>query len=143
VITLKVEIQGSLDSLVNFEENLNAAVEVALDKSAAAILNKLRASFLAETDPEGTAWVPSKAGARRRAKGGTGTLFDTGRLFRSIQLHKTDRGVREIGTDVSYGVKHQQGVDGQVKRVFLGITEAHSKLAHAIFLNEVKKLVNS
>jgi phage gpG-like protein len=49
--------------------------------------------------------------------------------------------VREIGTDVPYGRKHQLGIDGMVKREFLGFTEAHSKLAQRIFLNEVKKLV--
>ena len=143
MIRFKVDLLDDLESLRSFDSKLSAASQVALDKSAAAILNKLRASFLAESDPEGVKWLPSRAGIRRRAKGGSGTLFNTGRLFRSIQLFSPSPGIREIGTDVDYGRKHQLGEEGMVKRVFLGFTDAHSDLANAIFLNEIKKLVES
>ena len=41
-----------------------------LDQSAAAILNRLRTTYLAEQDPTGKPWVPSKAAMRRRSSGG-------------------------------------------------------------------------
>lgn len=139
MLTFKVDVVGGF-SADAFTDKVDAAVETALDKSAAAILNRLRASFLAETTPSGEKWVQSFSAIRRRKKGGTGTLFDTGRLFRSIQLFKSEKGQRAIGTDVPYGVKHQEGLDGMVKRVFLGFTDEHTTLATAIFVNELKKV---
>lgn len=139
MLELEVDVAGefSADALTG---KVDAAIEMALDKSAAAILNRLRASFLAETTPSGEKWVQSFSAMRRRKKGGTGTLFDTGRLFRSIQLFKSEKGLRVIGTDVPYGVKHQEGLEGMVKRVFMDLTDDHLTLATAIFVNELKKV---
>lgn len=92
------------------------------DAATALVLDANRKRFLAETDPDDQPWVPSKAGAARRAKGGTGTLFDTGTLFHSIQAFRASGGVAEIGTNVPYARKHQEGI-GVEKRVFLGISE--------------------
>lgn len=128
---------GAMDKL---EAGIGRASEVALDKSAAMILNKLRQSFLAETTPSGQPWLPSKAAIRRRAKGGTGTLFKTGHLFRSIQLFSPAKGERTIGSDVGYGADHQYGLNNMTQRVFLDFTDAHRTLAEAIFINELNKV---
>lgn len=139
MLELEVDVGGDFP-IESITAKVDAAVETALDKSAAAILNRLRASFLAETTPSGEKWVQSFAAIRRRKKGGTGTLFDTGRLFRSIQLFKSERGLRVIGTDVFYGAIQQKGGKDGVQRVFMALTDDHLTLATAIFVNELKKL---
>lgn len=97
-----------------------------LDEGAAVIYNRMRSRFLMEEDPLGNKWPPSRAALRRAASGrGGGTLFDTGKLFRSIQLYAGDDTTRAIGTDVtspsgfSYAEKHQFGI-GFPQRQFLG-----------------------
>jgi len=69
----------------------------------------------------------SQAALRRARSGrGGGTLFDTGRLFRSIQLFAESATTRSIGTNVTspqgfpYAQKHQFGLGGMVARPFLG-----------------------
>lgn len=122
---------------------MDVEIERALDQSVAAILNRLRTTYLAEQDPSGTPWIPSEAGKKRRAKGGTGTLFDTGQLFRSIQLVPgATRGSRTITSDVSYGSFHQEG-RGQEKREFLSFTPEHEQLAVSIFERKILDLLVS
>jgi phage virion morphogenesis protein len=128
--------------LAGLSPAIDQAIETALDKSAAAILNRLRTTYLAESDPTGSPWVPSLAGKKRRARGGTGTLFDTGRLYRSIQLTKNEKGVRGIGTDVPYAGFHQFG-KGNSHREFLTFTPAHEKLAFSIFESEVDRMLKA
>lgn len=93
------------------------------DAASALVLDANRKRFLAETDPDGQPWTPSKAGQRRRQSGGTGTLFDTGNLFRSIQAFKAVDGTAEVGTNLPYAEKHQEGL-GVEQRVFLGISDS-------------------
>ncbi len=95
-----------------------------LDEAGSFILNRIRTRFLQELDPSDTPWIPSHAAIERRKHGGTGTLYDTGRLFHSIQL-ATVGDTRVIGTDVPYGAKHQQGdlAHGIVQRMFLGFSD--------------------
>lgn len=107
-------------------------IEGILDESAAFLMSRIMQRFLSETDPEGRPWIPSRAGISRRAKGGGGTLFDTGRLFRSLQVYKTRAGERRIGTDVPYAPKHQKGLDGMVKRPFLGFSAGDETMVHQI-----------
>lgn len=97
-----------------------------LDEGAAVIYNRMRSRFLVETDPLGHKWPPSLAALRRARTGrGGGTLFDTGKLFRSIQLFAGDDTTRAIGTNVTspsgfpYAEKHQFGI-GFPQRQFLG-----------------------
>jgi phage gpG-like protein len=97
-----------------------------LDEGAAVIYNRMRTRFLMEMDPSGVKWPPSQAAIRRAKSGrGGGTLFDTGRLFRSIQLFADSRTTRSIGTNVTspqgfpYAHKHQFGI-GFPQRQFLG-----------------------
>ena len=107
------------------------------DEASAILLNRIRTNFLAERDPEGNPWKPSKAGIARRAKGGTGTLYKTGNLFRSIQLSAKGSS-RAIGTNVAYGEKHQLGI-GVEQRIFLGVTQADAELYEKFLLKRIKK----
>ena len=110
-----------------------------LDEATALLLNRIRTRFLEEKDPEGNPWVPSKSGLRRRAAGGSGTLFDTGRLFRSIQLAGSGPGERSIVTDVDYGPKHQLGL-GVQKRVFLGFSEEDARVVERLLEVRTRRL---
>lgn len=88
-----------------------------IDEANAFFLNRIRTNFLAEVNPQGVRWTPSQAGIRRRAAGGTGTLFDTGRLFRSIQVANTSLYSSRIFTDVPYAPSLQNNYP---YRQFLG-----------------------
>ena len=110
-----------------------------LDEAAALLFNNVRTRFLAEMDPDRAVWPESKAAAIRRAKGkGGGTLFDTGNLFRSLQLGTLGEDTRVIGTDVFYGVFHNEG-QGQVKRQFLGFGDADVSMAQRVVINRIAK----
>lgn len=112
--------------LEEIEDSLD--VERIADAAAAAQLNRLRQRFLAQVDTNETPWVPSRAAARRQASGrGGGTLFDTGTLFHSIGVKRVGVGVRSIGTDVSYARKHQEGLEGELKREFIGISSTDAE----------------
>ena len=78
---------------------------------------KLR--FNTSTDPEGDDWIPSKRVLRQ---GRGRTLVETGRLQKSIS-YASDSNEVNIGTDVPYAEKHQEGLDGLPKREFLGISQ--------------------
>lgn len=95
-----------------------------LDEAGAFLLNRIRTRYLAEMDPTDTPWIPSQAAIERRRHGGTGTLYDTGRLFHSIQLATVDD-TRVISTDVPYGPQHQLGdpAHGIIQRMYLGFSD--------------------
>ena len=108
----------------------------------AALLNRMRTRFLAETDPDGQKWVPSTFGERRKAQGkGGGTLFDTGALFHSIQLGQASGGEVNIGTDIPYARKHQEGEDGEVQRVFLGFGGDDVKFTEDIIQARLEEII--
>lgn len=141
MIRLSVTAKFDTAFIDKLEPLLAAEAETALDKSAAAILNRLRTTYLAEQDPYGKPWTPSKAGIKRRAKGGTGTLFNTGNLYRSIQLSSSTPGERVISTDVGYGAKLQAGTDySGIPRPFLELTPEHIDMATKTFVFQVRKL---
>jgi phage gpG-like protein len=120
---LKARLQGLVDAL---------AVDQILDEMEALLLSRIRARFLQQVDPNGVPWVPSHASLRRAAQGiGGGTLFNTGRLFHSIQAFKEDENTRAIGTNVEYAEKLQIG-EPPPARVFLGFGEEDSVLATAL-----------
>lgn len=141
MLSVGIDFKGG--SLKGVTESLNNALDVTsiLDEAAAVLLNRIRTRFLAETDPEGKPWEPSKAGIKRRANGGTGTLFNTGTLFRSIQLHSSGADSRAISTDVPYARKHQLGLDGNKKRVFLGFSQDDAKIVERLLEIRVKKVL--
>ena len=129
----------------NLEKKLQLIEEIMssgiiLDTATAMLLNRVRTRFLAETDPQGKPWVPSKAGQRRRAKGGTGTLFDTGRLFYSIQASGEGPDIRYLGTDVPYA-KYHQGPEASVERTFLGIGDNDAQLLERFLQRRLDQLL--
>ncbi len=128
---LSIRITGQ-DQLDQFMVSLNKALDgrAILDEGAAILFNNMRTRFLRETDPTGTQWPKSKAALRRALPGGRGggTLFDIGRLFRSLQLSADSLTTRSIGTNVTshgfpYGIVHNFGLAGFPRRQFLGFGE--------------------
>jgi phage gpG-like protein len=116
-----------------------------LDEGAAVIYNRMRARFLTETDPMGVKWPPSRAAIRRANSGrGGGTLFDTGRLFRSIQLYAESATTRAIGTNVTspkgypYAEKHQWGI-GFPQRMFLGFAQEDLDIMSKVIINRLAR----
>jgi len=148
MISFSVEVDDaffaeSFPSLKGLDGDLNELFKKEIEQSQAAILNRLRTTFLAEQDPYGNPWLQSRAAKARRKRGGTGTMFDSGKLFRSIQLSAAPKPhERAIVSDVPYGLKHQFGTDGMVKREFMTITPEHEQLARSIFEHKVRELYN-
>lgn len=141
---------SGLDELELKLQAVNQAIntDVMVDEAAAIMLNRLRARFLAEEGPDGK-WEPSEAGVKRKAGGftyrngrrysATGTLFESGTLFHSIQLYRVGAGERSIRTDVPHA-KYQQ--HGQPPRVFLGFNEDDVNTASLLILKRVKEAIN-
>ena len=144
---MKVVVQGQpglLKALQGMQEALDP-VKI-LDEGAAVIYNRMRARFLIETDPVGNKWPPSQAALRRARSGrGGGTLFDTGRLFRSIQLYAESATTRAIGTNVTsptgypYAMKHQFGLDGMVQRQFLGFGDEDLEIMKKVITRRIAR----
>lgn len=109
-----------------------------LKQASSVLLNRIRNRFLREVDPIEQPWVPSKAGIARRATGGTGTLFDTGILFRSIQLAGINGNEAKISTDVPYAKYHNSGI-GQVQRIFMGINENDALVVERVLQRLIDK----
>lgn len=127
---LRVTVEGQ-PGLLKAIEGLADALDTVkiLDEGAAVIYNRMRSRFLIQTDPMGEKWPVSQAALRRARSGrGGGTLFDTGKLFRSIQLYAESSTTRAIGTNVTspsgfpYAEKHQFGIGFPVRQ-FLGFGE--------------------
>jgi len=139
------------------------STENVLDTASSIILRRTRARFLQEMDPEGKPWPPSQAGIDRRRRlkpsksgkirGGTGTLFETGTLWRSIQLAPSqgdlfgDVGSRAIMAGaftkrgVEYGQFHQFGTKTLPKREFLGISDSDIELFEHRILQQVAEVL--
>lgn len=117
---IEISISG-LKEVREKVERLTRALDVTeiLDESETILLNRIRTRFLAETDPDGNKWVPSKRALRTGGK----TLFLTGRLFHSLQAYAKGLDTRAIGTDIPYAPKHQYGLDGLPVRAFLGFND--------------------
>lgn len=143
---LRIEVKlGGLGSLLKRLTNLKVALDTIaiLDEIGAMLLNRIRARFLAETDSEGTQWPESKAAQARRAGGGTGTLYETGHLFRSVQLAAKGADYRIIGTDVPYGKFHQFGTRLLPRRSFLGVNDEDARLAEALLQHRIERFVGA
>lgn len=114
------------------------------DEATAVILNRIRTRFLAESGPDGP-FKPSKAGLLRKAGGyttrngkrytGTGTLFETGTLFHSIQAVRLEEGARSIMTDVPYA--RYAEADGV--RKFLGFNAEDESVVKALIRLRLEK----
>jgi phage gpG-like protein len=141
-LVVEIDISQLQEVLQTVQDALN--VEEVLDMAASIILNNTRARYLQEKNPEGKAWPPSKAAIKRRRGGGTGTLFDTGTLWRSIQLvDEGSDGERVItagawndkGTE--YGHFHQEGTKFLPVREFMGVVESDIELFEARVMQKV------
>lgn len=118
-----------------------------LDEAQAVLLNRIRTRFLSGIGPDGP-WVPSKAGMKRKGGGytyrggkkytATGTLFETGTLFHSIQAHTGGGDSLVISSDVPHGRYHQFG-SGDGKRVFLGFNDEDIDLVVRLIRNRIGK----
>jgi phage gpG-like protein len=141
---IELKLEGTFEKLIRRFEKLRDSLETEeiLDEAGALLLNRIRTSFLAEKDPDDVFWIPSAAAIRRRAQGGSGTLFDTGRLFRSIQLGTRGVGERVIATDVPYAKAHQFGVPGKLPiRLFLGFGESDEALVQRLLEKRFERLL--
>lgn len=117
-----------------------------LDEGAAVIYNRMRSRFLIQQAPDGSTWPISKAAERRARSGrGGGTLFDTGKLFRSIQLYAESATTRAIGTNVTsptgypYAEKHQFGLSGFPQRQFLGFADEDLEVMTQVIVQRIAR----
>lgn len=124
------ELQVKIDKL---EEALNPVV--ILDEIEALLLNRIRSRFLAETDPDGKKWIPSK----RALKEGGKTLFKTGTLFHSIQAHTDGPTGRSISTDVPYARPHNFGLGHMPVREFMGFSDEDLYLTERLVLKRLSE----
>lgn len=142
---LEIEISGSEEVFKQLQNVQGLLIDptAILDEAAALILNRMRRNFLTQTAPDGTKW-PESAAARRRAETGRGggTLFDTGQLFRSIQLFSIGPNERSIATDVEYAPIHNYGTAKMIARVFMGFSEADAALAQGVALKKIKEALS-
>jgi phage virion morphogenesis protein len=135
-----------LTSLINkidlITKPLRVQTEIT-DAVGATVLDRIRKRFLAQTDPDGKAWVPSFAAIHRQESGrGGGTLFDTGALFHSIQFARKSSTLGEISTDVPYARQHHFGVQGQLERPFMGVSEEDADAAAIIAAATIERLLD-
>ncbi len=113
-----------------------------IQQAGAVLLNRIRTRFLDETSPDGQRWPTSNAAVRRRQSGrGGGTLFDTGRLFHSIQVGKPQNGEVRIFTDVEYAPIHNEGRGIQEKREFMGFSSGDVEVAEKILLKSIERAI--
>lgn len=141
---IELKLEGTFERLIRRFEKIKDEIdtEALLDEAGALLLNRIRTSFLREQDPDDKPWIPSQAAIKRRQQGGSGTLFDTGNLFRSIQLGTRGLGVRVIATDVPYGKFHQFGVPGRLPiRMFLGFGEKDEELVERLLTQRLERLL--
>lgn len=137
-MALKLEIDAEVSllaqRLLSVSQVLNN--KTVLDMAGAFVLNRIRTRYLAEMAPDGTPWIPSQAAIRRRAKGGTGTLYDTGRLFRSIQLSaETSDSERIISTNVPYAK------DVHPRWPFMGVNNDDADILEQLLQREADRLL--
>lgn len=142
-MAIRIDIQGQV-RLEQVFDGINKALNQTeiLDEGSALLLSRLRRRFLQQKDPEGKDWIPSKAALKRKAKGrGGGTLFDTGRLFHSIQLARSTESERFIGSDVFYGVYHNEGrpQHGLPRREFMGFGENDVDTMRRLIINRLRE----
>ena len=132
---IRITVSGQAEQALVLSKLAGAlAVEPILDESSAVLLNRIRQRFLEAKDTQGTPW-PVSAASRRRTGGKT--LYDTGKLFHSIQLASAGANSRFIGTDVEYGPHHQFGTETLPKREFLGFSDEDATVVENLIIKRV------
>lgn len=132
---LKISIQGQ-EELERKLTLLTGALDTVaiLDEAGAVLFQRIKRRFLDQEDPDGQAWIPSKASRKRS---GGGTLYDTGRLFHSIQLYADGENSRAIGTNVPYAGYHNFGTSRLPRRQFLGFGDEDATVVERLIIKRV------
>lgn len=111
-----------------------------LDEASALLLNRIRTRFLTQLSPTGEKWPESQAAKIRALRGvGGGTLYDTGRLFHSIQLANHGDNGRMIGTDVFYAGFVNYGTVKLPPRIFMGVSDGDVDLVDKLIIRRIEK----
>lgn len=142
-IEVKAGSQEEIQQILNKVLEATDAKAI-LDESGAVLFNRLRTRFLQEKDPSGAKWPPSKAALRRKVNGrGGGTLFDTGRLYHSIQLFSTEGNSqsagRAIGTDVPYAGWVNYGTVKLPPRIFMDFAPEDLDLVEDLIIKRIEE----
>ena len=148
---LRLKVQGTAELEAKIKA-LHDALDTTriLDEGSAILFNRMRTRFLAETDPDGVRWIPSQAAIRRASSGyGGGTLFDSGRLFRSLQIFSMGPNSRAIGTNLiakgkggfPYPAVHNFGLLGFPERQFLGFGQQDVALMSSYIIRLISQAV--
>jgi phage gpG-like protein len=148
---IKVDVSGIETDLLPKIKALIDLIDTdeILDEAQAFLLNLIRTRFMQERDADNQPWTPSEAAKKRRAGGytwsrgkkwtGTGTLFASGTLFRSIQAsldHPAD--TRVIATDDPVGGFHQFGTKLLPKRTFMGFNEDDAHILERLLMSNLQ-----
>lgn len=105
-----------------------------LDEAGAVLFQRIKRRFLDQEDPDGIAWIPSAASRKRS---GGGTLYDTGRLFQSLQLYADGENSRAIGTNVPYAPIHNFGNSRLPRRQFLGFGDEDATVVERLIIKRI------
>lgn len=144
---LSVELKGLNELQVKFD-GLGDKLDLTaiLDQAGAIILARIRARFLSQQAPDGSIWPVSKAALERKKSGRDGgTLFDTGTLFHSIQLHTEGEDARAITASAQnkegqyYGSFLQWGTVRLPPRVFLAFSDEDKQVVETFLKQEFDK----
>lgn len=133
MLSISIQGQEALERKLNL---LTDALDTRaiLDEAGAILFQRIRKRFLDQEDPDGIAWVPSAASRKRS---GGGTLYDTGRLFRSLQLYADGENTRAIGTNVPYAPIHNFGQGRMPRRQFLGFGDEDATVVERLIIKRV------
>jgi phage gpG-like protein len=82
---------------------------------------------------------PPKRWPKKRAKYGGKTLVKTGRLKRSMRILKLTRNRTEVGTNVGYGIKHQEGRGRFPERQFTGHSQILAEATARLLVSNLNK----
>lgn len=151
---VSVDVRGVRELLVKLDRlgNPKFADELVTEVGSL-LLNRIRTRFLNQTDPDGNKWPESQAGRIRKAGGftyryingtrkrytGTGTLFESGALWNSLQFARLGKGEGVIGTDVPYA-KYLQGPEAEVERTFLGFGRDDEEFTEEFLARRIQDL---
>lgn len=150
MIQIEVKIDHLGELIADLKEVIgNIKTQPLLEDAGAYMLNRIRTRFLSEKDPDDAPWKPSKAAVKRREAGGTGTLFDTGKLFKSIQFAFTGGKDDEatISTDVPYapylhyGFVHWLSKEKIGPWPFMGISQKDADVLELILIKRVEEQI--